>query len=376
MLAGLVAVVALAVTVWALNPSTGAGPLPVLRSAAAGYVLAHFGSISLGTAQLTAAPLAVPMMFGLLLVAASGRGRLTSASARAEAAAIAAGAISYALLVGVVVAVAAPPGARDYRAVLGALLLAGLAMMAGTFWRGDSLRLALLSRLPDAVRTGLRAGLAAASTLLGVAALVTAVALVMSFSRSAEVGTALGSGLGPGVGLTVAGAAYLPNALGAALGYVTGTGFGIGAGQYSPFGSVLADLPPFPLFAAVPQTAEPSPAGLVTLAGPVCAAVVAGISVLRRPQPRSAGVISVEVAAPIYGILLGVLSWLASGGVVGGAWPTMGATGWKVGAVAAGVVLVGAATWVLAGSARWRPDPVPAADEESDQVESELADVS
>ena len=348
---GLAVVAVIALVLWALTPSAGTGPLPMLRAAVSTFVLAHFGSLTIGSAQLTLTPLLLTGVYATVLVFAQRRATVGVADDADEAVSVAAGAVAYAAVVCAVVAVLAPPGAQDYRAVLGALLLAGVCLLLGALAPGHALRGAALARLPSVAVEGLRAGLAATMTALATAAAVVAAALVLSFTDATDLASALGEGFGAGLGLLLVCLGYLPNAIGAALGYVTGTGFVVGGGEYSPFGSIPADLPPFPLLAAVPSTSGSSLVAMLALAGVPLAGVAAGWSLVHRLGGRRDRMIGVGVAAACAGLLCGGYSWLSTGGVAGGAWPVMGSSGWQVGLVITAGVLVVAGVWVLAAGA-------------------------
>ncbi len=348
MAAGLALTVALALLVWAITPSTGGGPEPLLRGALATFVLAHFGDVRIGSAELTMTPLLLPLLFGLILAVGAGRGRVVGATAEGEAVSIGSGALTYGVLVTVVAVLLAPTGARDTLAGLWALILALIALGLGMLWRGEALRSLIVGRLPGWVLAAILAGTATVAALLAGAALAVVASLVASFSTAAELTDTLARGVGEGIGLTLAAAGFVPNMVLAGLGYVSGVGFQVGRGRYSAFGSVLTDLPPFPPFAAVPAAAGASIVGVVALLIPVAAGLAAGVVLIRRVPDRRERPSAVLLAAGVAGVFSGVLVWLGGGGVRGGAWAQIGALGWQVGLIAAAAVLVVAGTWVLA----------------------------
>ena len=347
-IAGLAVTALLALLLWTITPSSGSGPEPLLRGAVAAYVLAHFGSVQIGAATLTLVPLLLTLSYGLILVFSVGRGRVPPLTAAGEATWIGAGAVSYGVMVAVVATVLAPAGASSPLVSLWAALLAAVALGIGTYWRGTALRELTVQRIPGWCRVGLRGAGAASAALVAGAAAVVAVTLVVSFSRAAELTGVLAHGVGEGLALTLAAAGFLPNMVSAALGYLTGAGFQVGAGRYSPFGSVLADLPPFPLLAAVPSSAARSPIGLVLLAIPLAAGLLPGLVVMRRLSERGDRLRAVAIAAGVTGVLAGSLVALAAGGVTGGQWPRIGGNGWLVGLIVGLAVLVLSGVWVLA----------------------------
>lgn len=348
MFAGFVATVALGLLLWAVAPGTDLGAEPAVRAATAAYVLAHFGHVGIDGASLTLSPLLLPLLFGLLLAVGPGRGRALGSSATGEAVSVAAGAVSYAALVVVAAVTLAPPGVGVLGAAIGALVVSGTALGLGVLRRGPRLRELLAERLPLWATAGAAAGGAAALTVVAGAGLVFVVALGRHFTTAADLASTLSAGGGDAVGLALAGLAYLPNAILATVGYVTGVGFEIGPGRYSPFGSVPADLPPFPLLAAVPGSTGVSALGVATLIVPLAAGLVAGFVVQRRVTDRRDRFVAVAVAAGVAGLLGGLLVWAAAGGVSGGPWPHIGAVGGQVGPVLALAVLVVGWAWVAA----------------------------
>ena len=348
MFVGFVGTAAAAMVLWAVTPGTDVGAEAAVRAAAATYVLAHFGHIGIDGASLSLTPLLLPLLFALLLALGPGRGRAVGSSPLAAGASVAAGAVTYALLVVIAAVTLAPPGVAVLGTAAGALLLAAVSLGLGILRRGESLRGVITARLPAWATAGMVAGTAAAISVVAGAGLVLAVALALEFTTATELASVLADGTGDAIGLALAGLGYLPNAVLATVGYVTGVGFEVGAGRYSPLGSVPADLPPFPLLAAVPDTPGLSVPGVFALLVPVAAGVVAGVSVLRRVARRRERSAAVGVAAATAGLIVGVLVLAGSGGVSGGRWPNIGAVGWQVGPVIAAVVLVTAAAWVLA----------------------------
>ncbi len=348
MFAGFVATTAVALVLWTMTPDAIGGPEPFVRGAAGAYVLAHFGDVSIDGAQLTMTPLLLPMLFAAVVILGTVRGRPAGASMRDELVSIGVGALSYGILVTVVALTLAPVGARDGLVGLWAAALAAVALTAGSATRPGAVQERILDALPGWARAGGRAGAVALGCLLGGAAVVVAVALVLSFSTAAEVTDSMAGDFGGGLGLTVVGLGYLPNAVLAAVGFISGVGFRVGAGSYSPFGSIPADLPPLPLLAVVPADTGTTPFGLATMAIPIVAGVFAGISVIRNIRSARSRLQAVLVAGGVTGLVAGLLVALAGGGVVGGQWAQIGADGWRVGGVNALVVIVVAGAWVLA----------------------------
>ena len=366
MLAGFAATAALALVLWTITPTSTSGPEPQLSGAVAAYVLAHFGDIRIGAATLTLTPLLLTVLFGLLLAFGPGRGRIAGSTVAGELLSVGSGAVTYAVLVTVAALTLGPTGARDGWVALWSLVFAAAALGSGMWWHGSAVRTSVAERVPSWVRAGVGAAAGAVVVLIGGAALAVAGALVTSFATAAELNATVANSVGDGIALTVVGIGYLPNLVLAAVGYLTGTGFTVGAGSYSPFGSVPADLPPFPVLAAVPTSTDRSSIGLLLLIVPVLAGLTAALLVNRRVAERQDRALAVLIAAGGTGLITGLLVWSATGGVVGGPWPQMGANGWWAGLVAAVAVLVIAGAWVLA--ADYRHDAVGAIRTARDKV--------
>jgi Family of unknown function (DUF6350) len=352
MTAGLALTCGISLVLWAMTPTSSDGADGWLRGAANTYLLAHFADLRIGAATLTATPLLLTALCTLLLASGARfsryhRGADEQVSAAEESVRVGVGALTYGVLVAALAFVAQEPAARDGLVGVWAGALAAATLLATTLHRGSGLR-AHLSRLPKWWRAGFAASVAVVAMLVAGAATAFVVAMVTAFPRAADLSATLADGAGPGLGLAVIGVGYVPNAIAAGLGYVTGAGFQLGAGRYSPFGSVLTDLPPLPLLAAAPTTGAASPLGLASLVVPLAAAVVAALIVTRLATGRIEQLRAVAVAALSAGAAVALLVTLGSGGVNGGAWSNLGANGLLVGGLVAGSVAVVGATWVLA----------------------------
>ncbi|MEO9237048.1 MAG: DUF6350 family protein [Jatrophihabitantaceae bacterium] len=192
-----------------------------------------------------------------------------------------------------------------------------------------------------------------------VAALLSTLMLVTHFSDA----LALQRQLSPGAaGLPVAllGAAAVPNAVLAAVGYLTGPGFTVGSHTSV---SVVAvnhgQLPTFPLLGAVPAGRPATVLGLLMMLG---LALLAGWLVLRVIAKHDSWLprlLDATVAAVLAGALLAVLSALGSGSVGSGALRGIGEQWWAVGACASLAVLFGAAVSLAVEVVRARPVQLP-----------------
>jgi hypothetical protein len=205
--------------------------------------------------------------------------------------------------------------------------------------------------------------LRARSVVVGVAgclaSLAVAGALVAGISLAAhlhEVVT-LTDGLAPGtVGtllLLLLQFGYLPNAIVWAIAFTLGPGFAFGSATVvAPTGSALAQLPAFPLLAALPpglHAALPGWLEPVVLALPYLAGGVGGVLIV-----RSAGRLALDAAplrglacGAVSGVLLGLLAVVSGGPLGDGRLAAVGPSPWQVCLVSA--LELGIAAAITAG---------------------------
>jgi len=224
------------------------------------------------------------------------------------------------------------------------LVVGGTARCAGQVWA------ALPARWQQVVRA---AGLVTAGYLTA-GALLAAGTLVVHFSGA----TAMQHQLAPGLaGLPVAllGISAAPNAVLAAVGYLTGSGFGVGtATSVSPFSVSSGRVPAFPLLAGLPHQQPPAWLGVLVVLLP---ALLAGWAVLRTVdagRPGTGRLADCAAAAALAGAALAAAVGLAAGDLGPGALRGVGATWWSVGASATLLVLLAAAFWLGVEAARAR----------------------
>jgi hypothetical protein len=202
------------------------------------------------------------------------------------------------------------------------------------------------------VRRGVRAGGVAAATFVAGGALVLCLALLVDFGSAVGLSALAAPTWADGLGLTIVGAAYVPSAVVAAVGYVAGVGFEVGPATFSPLGSTSAELPAIPLLAAVPQASGPTVLSLSVLAIPLFAGALAG-RVLARGEIRLAGRARAAcVAAAFAGASIGLLGYVASGGVGNGRWSNFGTPPLLLAGIVTAEVLVIALAMVLLTAAR------------------------
>jgi hypothetical protein len=162
--------------------------------------------------------------------------------------------------------------------------------------------------------------------------------------------------VGDAIGVVLLCLAFLPNAVIATIGYVSGAGFSIGAAGYSPLAVHTADLPAVPLLAAVPG-AHPGVAAWATLLAPILAALIGAWTLRRVGVSRLQRLTAVCSTALIVGAVTAGLAAVGGGGVGGGAWTEMGADPLTAGGLIAGMVLLVTASLVVPtgwASLAWR----------------------
>ena len=253
----------------------------------------------------------------------------------------------------------APVPRSAIAAVVFVLVAGGGARSAGHLW----------SRLTDRWRRVCRAAAMVTAGYLVAGSLLAAGALIGHFSDAA----ALQRQLAPGVtGLPVAllGVSATPNAVLAAVGYLTGPGFAVGTHtSVSIFAVRSGRLPVFPLLAGVPHG---RPLTGIGLAAVLLLALLAGWVAARTVSVRTVSAHTVSAhtvssravsrrlldCAAVAGLAaaqLAVLTRLGAGDLGPGALRGVGSTWWSVGLATALVVLVGAAVWLGVEVLRARP---------------------
>ena len=337
----------LALILWASAPESTAGAASAIQAGVVAFAAAHLVPVTLGGIGVTISPLLITGAVVGLLAAVTRRARLRPVGRMQEVVAVGTTAAVHGLFVSVVTRSFAPAGTVPPTAVLTAGGLALLAALWGTAAPGSTLR-RWWSDTPEWLRLGARAGTAAAIALLAAGALAVVAGLVLSFSSVAALTGLTAPGVGAGLGLTVLQLLLLPNAAVAGTGYVTGVGFQLGSGRYSPLGSTVVDLPAVPVFAAAPEGVAASGAGLVWLVVPVLVAVLVGWWVAQRTARPRVRLAAVATAAVVAGGVLAVMAVVARGGVQGGPIAVTGAPVLLLGAVVAGAVAMIGGLTVLA----------------------------
>ena len=312
---GLAVITLLVLIGWIAGPHNGSGLPVVLRTAAVLWLAGHHVGFTLrGTGRIGMLPLGLVLLPGALLWRA-GRYTVRAGQVRrlrhAGYAALAL-AVPYSLLTGIL-------ALASHSALASSSVLQSvgcgflLAVVAGGLGAVRSLARwsALVRLLPQRSRS-MVVGLAGSLAVLAAAgALLAGLALLAHLQRAAMLERDLAPGAVGTVLLLLLQLGYLPNAITWAIAFMLGPGFAFGAATVvAPTGSALAQLPAFPLLAALPpglHSAMPGWLEPTVLALPYLAGAFGGV-LLVRASPMLA-----LDAAPLRGLAVGVLS----GGVLG-----------------------------------------------------------
>lgn len=322
-LAGMMLACGLGLLIWSVTPSSGSGPLPLLRAGIAAFCAANGMTLEVERSSLTLHPLMLSLVAVALLTTVSGRGRVTARGREQETAVVVTSALAYAIVItgiGVGLGGHAVSAAQWWRPSLLALVVVGIT----TLVRSDGWRVFVLDRLPLWVPVSIRCGGAAMAALLGGGAVTLVIGLIRTFGDSNTVQDLAAPGAAGGLGMAVLGIAYLPNAVVAATGYSTGVGFTIGGGTYTPFGSSPVELPAVSLLTAAPDGRAFAWPTLLLLLFPVLAALLIGRDVVRRLDNRRDRLFGAAGAALFAATLSAIIGEIAGGGVTGGEWSTAG----------------------------------------------------
>lgn len=281
------AVVVLAALITASASGTSPGGEPGLAQALGSgvplWLAVHLVPLTVSGSPLGALPLAPAIGVALLVATLARRGvlrlgeltgaehddeparpdRWTSHAAPVIAAAAAvhaaAGVLAAALLTpdtATIPADASPATAGTVAGLLAALSAA--AGVAGPCGFGERVR-----ALPGWLSRGVRAGLAGATALIAAGAALLLVVLLAHADAVAGSFAAIAPEAGSGAGLWLLDIAYLPNAVIAAVSWLLGPGFALGAVTAAPTGATPGLVPPLPLAALLPAGPPPTWAGLV-----------------------------------------------------------------------------------------------------------------
>jgi hypothetical protein len=186
----------------------------------------------------------------------------------------------------------------------------------------------------------LRASAAVLATYALLGALLVS-ALLLAHHRAV---TGLQAEVAPGAGglaILLLGVGAAPNAVIAAIGYLTGFGFKVGsATSVAPLGSRRGPLPDLPLLGAVPHAGGHSVIGLILVA---LGALITGTAVVTALKPAGrSGIGDIVATAAVSGAGLALVGALARGGIGNAGLRAIGVQAWQI--------AVGGGSCVLAGS--------------------------
>ena len=279
---GLIFTAGIALVVWAITPASGAEAGAAMRAGVAGFALANLMPISVDGTALTLPPLLLTGLIVALLTSVARHGRFLPQGRAQEALAVLVSAGTYGLIVAATTRGFGPPEAIPAGSVWTATAIALCAVAAGTIGRESAWRSWWQGLAPAWVHTSLRGGAVGLGVLIAGGGLALVVALVGHFSSAVSVSALAAPTWTDGLGLALLGAVYVPNAVVAGAGYLTGVGFVVGPGTYSPFSSFIVELPAVPLLAATPDHSGVSLVGIALMFVPLLAGGLIGWRVVRR----------------------------------------------------------------------------------------------
>jgi hypothetical protein len=353
--AGVLLTAGLALMVWAITPASGPDAAAAMRGGVTAFALANLMPVDIGDATLSLPPLLLTAVPVTLLVLTARRGRFLPVGRYQEGVAVLVTAGVYGLVVAATTRGYSTPGAVPAGWVWTAFALALIATALGML-RGDSAWSGWFVRtLPGWARSGVRGALVGSSALIGAGALVLSCGLILRFGVAVDIAAAAAPSWLDGLGMTLLGLAYLPNAVVAAVGFLSGVGFEFGPGTYSPLATSTVDLPGVPLLAAAPQHSGRTLLGLACLILPLAVGYLVARPAVGRLVTRADRVAAAALAGVLTGTLLAAAALVAGGGVGDGRWSTMGVPAWLFGPILA--LEVGGVACLVAAVTGWRTVP-------------------
>lgn len=372
---GLVLCMSVALTGWFLADAGAHGDTTdALGVGAVAWLTGHGSRLVVSGTPIGVTPLAVTMV---LLLTAFRTGRWAARASQpsdvpvegpvegsALAAAVAAFTGAYLVVTVVTAVLAAGSGASPGigRAILGALLVAGVAGGAGLAVGTGLLAQgwAALPRWVVDVTTGAVTGVL---WLVAAGAALVGISLLLSFNEAATVMSGLHLSLGDALSYTVVMALFAPNAALFGVAYLTGPGFAFGTGTaVSPTAVSLGVVPAFPMLAALPDEGPPPGWLVVLLAVPVLAAAIGIGRTLRLQPPMAHDLAALRGAGAGFaaGVLVTLLVALAGGPLGTGRMADVGAPVAEVMVFATGLMSLGGLVGAVAQNwwRRRRGEPV------------------
>ena len=366
-ISGLIFTAGIALFVWAITPTSGAEAGAAMRAGVAGFALSNLMPIRVGGTALTLPPLLLTGLIVALLISVARHGRFLPQGRSQEALAVLVSAGTYGLIVAVTTRGFGPPDAIPAGSVWTATAIALCGVAAGTVGRESAWRSWWRGLAPAWVRAGARGAAVGLAVLIAGGGLALVGALIAHFGSAVSVSALAAPTWTDGLGLALLGVVYVPNAVVAGAGYLTGVGFVVGPGTYSPFASSIVELPAVPLLAATPDHSGVSWVGVALMLVPLVAGGLIGWRVVRRLSTRQERAYAAGVASAAAAVALGAAAWVASGGVGEGRWATMGSPPLLTAGAAfveIGVVAVSVAAFVKTQTVPWRVVETRAGDDE------------
>lgn len=377
-LIGLAIAVVPMLVVWMASAETGLTWIEAIRVAGLMWVVAQGSPIAIAGITYSLLPWGLAVIPVVLLAYAGGWATRRSGLTRVREAALSVllGSLVYGAVAVGIAAVTGRPDASvgPVQAGWHAALLALLAMGWGVL-RAAPFDVARL--VPPWLAVVVRAGLVGAFTLLGIGAVAATASLLVHVDDAVTMAQSLHAGGWGGLGLLLLGMAYAPVLAVWGTAYVVGTGVVIGpAVAVSPFIPVTAptQLPPFPMLAAIPQSA--SPVSWALPLGGIIAGILVGVLIARRARllPRLDRLAMAAAAAVVSGALLLVAAAATTGSLGDLRLASVGPSPITVGILTAVLVALGAVPSAVSVAPPAKPTLIVADpdDEPSDSVDSSV----
>lgn len=346
--AGGLITVALAIIAWSLNHSPGETATDAARLGVQGWFLSHGARIDVPWGILSLAPLAITVLVLYFLYRAGKQvaraGDVTTLVGAAEAlVAVVIGYVCAAVLLtsfATTTSAQVQPGPAALRTGIIAAIGAGLGILVES-----GLGHRLINALPGPGHAFVRAGMAAALTLIATSSLAVSISLLAHAGELSALTAAITPDALGGWVILLLSVLYLPNAAVYGVAMTTGAGFSLGADTSVSMTSVThGKLPAFPLLAALPDGAGGDLLTWLGALGPLAAGIAAALVFVRclDVDERDAVSVAVGIAGTsiVAGFLIGGLAVLGTGSLGKGQLVFVGAVGWQVGAATAVCIVV------------------------------------
>jgi Family of unknown function (DUF6350) len=232
-----------------------------LRVGTDAWLLAHASGLATRNATVTAVPLGLTLLCGLLCYRSArwaGGAEVDDLRGAGHCTVVFSGVYAVTAMTAALLASVPGAGPGPVRAFAGALVLGAAAGGAGLV-AGAGLRGRLRTWLPVPVRATAYGGLVTVLATCACAAVVVVAALAWHVGTAARVVDRLGGGVSGALLSILVSVLLLPNAVALTASWLLGPGFAVGAGTVvSPSAVALGPVPAVPLLAALPATGTPS----------------------------------------------------------------------------------------------------------------------